>query len=50
MRLDDQGDRLIVTPIPDDPIGAARGALRGRLGSSSDLRKVARRDETTHRR
>lgn len=44
--LDDQGDRLVVTPVPDDPIDAARGALQGRLGSSADLRRAARRDDT----
>lgn len=43
--IDDQGDRLVVTPVPDDPIVAARGAFKGRLGSSNDLRRAARRDE-----
>ena len=43
--LDDQGDRLVVTPLPDDPIAAARGAFQGRLTSSSALREAARRDE-----
>jgi len=43
--IDDQGDRLVVTPLPDDPISAARGAFKGRLASSSDLRETARRDE-----
>ena len=51
--IDDQGDRLVVTPVPDDPIAAARGAFRGRLGSSDELRRIARRDDnaaSTHRR
>jgi hypothetical protein len=43
--LEDLGDRLIVRPLPDDPIAAARGALKGRLGSTSQLRAKARRDE-----
>jgi len=43
--LDDQGDRLVVTPLPDDPIGAARGAFEGRIGPVSELRTKARRDE-----
>jgi bifunctional DNA-binding transcriptional regulator/antitoxin component of YhaV-PrlF toxin-antitoxin module len=43
--IDDQGDRLVVTPLPDDPISAARGVFRGRIASSSDLRETARRDE-----
>jgi bifunctional DNA-binding transcriptional regulator/antitoxin component of YhaV-PrlF toxin-antitoxin module len=50
--LDDQGDRLVVTPLPEDPIAAARGALQGRLASSSDLREAARRngDDAASRR
>lgn len=43
--LEDLGDRLIVRPLPDDPIAAARGALKGRLASTGDLRAKARRDE-----
>ena len=27
--LDDQGDRLVLTPAPDDPIAAAAGAFAG---------------------
>jgi hypothetical protein len=29
----------------DDPISAARGAFKGRLASSGDLRKAARDDD-----
>ena len=43
--LDDQGDRLVVTPLPDDPIAAARGVFEGRIGPTSELRAKARRDE-----
>jgi bifunctional DNA-binding transcriptional regulator/antitoxin component of YhaV-PrlF toxin-antitoxin module len=42
--LEDQGDRLVVRPLPEDPIAAARGALKGRV-NSSNLRDIARRDE-----
>jgi bifunctional DNA-binding transcriptional regulator/antitoxin component of YhaV-PrlF toxin-antitoxin module len=45
--LEDLGDRVIVRPLPDDPIGAARGALKGRLGSTAALRAKARKDEAT---
>ena len=43
--IEDLGDRVVLRPIPDDPIGAAAGALRGRIGSSEDLRARAREDE-----
>lgn len=43
--LEDEGDRLVVTPVPDDPISAARGILKGRIGETAELRKAARRDE-----
>jgi hypothetical protein len=42
--VDDLGDRLVITPVPDDPITAARGALEGRI-SSVGLRAQARKDE-----
>ncbi|MBA3376502.1 MAG: hypothetical protein H0U00_11955 [Actinobacteria bacterium] len=44
VRVDDLGDRLVITPVPDDPIAAARGALEGRI-SSAGLRVRARKDE-----
>jgi bifunctional DNA-binding transcriptional regulator/antitoxin component of YhaV-PrlF toxin-antitoxin module len=43
--IEDLGDRLVVKPVPDDPIGAARGKLAGRIGSTGRLRSAARRDE-----
>ena len=42
---DDLGDRLVVRPVPEDPIAAARGALKGLLPPTEQLRKAARRDE-----
>jgi bifunctional DNA-binding transcriptional regulator/antitoxin component of YhaV-PrlF toxin-antitoxin module len=43
----DEGDHIVLRPLPDDPIAAARGALRGRgKGFSSDeLRNRARADD-----
>jgi bifunctional DNA-binding transcriptional regulator/antitoxin component of YhaV-PrlF toxin-antitoxin module len=43
--IEDLGDRLIVRPVPPDPIGAARGALRGAKLTTSELRAKARKDE-----
>jgi hypothetical protein len=49
--LEDEGDRLVVTPLPDDPVAAARGALKGRIGPTTELREAARRNEAVaHRR
>lgn len=46
VRIEDCGDYVVVTPLPDDPIGAARGALAGQLASTTELRTKAREDET----
>ena len=43
--LEDRGDHLIVRPLPNDPIAAARGALKGELPGTDELRAQARRDE-----
>ena len=43
--VEDLGDHVVVRPLPDDPIDAARGALKGRIGSANSLRPRARRDE-----
>lgn len=45
--VEDLGDHLVVRPMPDDPISAARGALRGKLGNTAALRAKARKDEAT---
>jgi hypothetical protein len=42
--VEDLGDRVVFRPLPDDPIAAARGALKGRI-SSDALRARARADE-----
>ena len=38
--LDDQGDRLVLEPLPEDPIGAAIGSLAGPGPSSAELRSA----------
>jgi hypothetical protein len=43
--VEDHGDSLVVRPVPDDPIEAAHGILKGRLPSTGELRAAARRDE-----
>jgi hypothetical protein len=43
--VEDLGDRVILRPLPDDPVGAARGALAGAGPSTDDLRAAARDDE-----
>ena len=43
--VEDLGDLVVIRPLPDDPIAAARGALKGKVGSSASLRAKARRDE-----
>jgi bifunctional DNA-binding transcriptional regulator/antitoxin component of YhaV-PrlF toxin-antitoxin module len=44
--LEDQGDRIVLTPAPDDPIAAAEGALRefGPI-DIAQMRADAREDE-----
>jgi hypothetical protein len=43
--IEDHGDRLVVRPLPEDPIAAARGALKSSLPTTKKLRATARRDE-----
>jgi AbrB family looped-hinge helix DNA binding protein len=54
LTLEDLGDRVVLSPAPDDPIAAARGALAGSLDRTSEqLRERSRADEATaerHRR
>jgi len=46
--LDDQGDRVVLEPAPDDPISAAEGALAAEFGRIDvrRLRGAARADES----
>jgi bifunctional DNA-binding transcriptional regulator/antitoxin component of YhaV-PrlF toxin-antitoxin module len=51
LTLEDLGDRVVLTPAPDDPIAAARGALAGELSmTSSQLRAGAREAEAAAER
>ena len=43
--IEDRGDSVVLRPIPDDPIEAAGGALKGRIPSSEAVRARAREDE-----
>jgi AbrB family looped-hinge helix DNA binding protein len=45
--LEDQGDRIVVEPAPDDPIAAAEGALAEEFGELdvARLRRRARKDD-----
>lgn len=45
--LEDQGNRIVLEPAPDDPIAAAEGALADEYGGLSvrELRRRAREDE-----
>ena len=46
LALEDLGDRIVLTPAPDDPIAAVRGALAGELTHTSEqLHADAREDE-----
>jgi AbrB family looped-hinge helix DNA binding protein len=55
VHLDDEEEgRLILTPVPPDPIEAATGFLKGRFSFTQDLRRehreVARRERKTRPR
>jgi bifunctional DNA-binding transcriptional regulator/antitoxin component of YhaV-PrlF toxin-antitoxin module len=51
LALEDLGDRVVLTPAPDDPIAAARGALIGELSMSGEqLRAEAREAEAVAER
>ncbi|MBI3749245.1 MAG: AbrB/MazE/SpoVT family DNA-binding domain-containing protein [Chloroflexi bacterium] len=46
--VDDRGSELVFRPIPEDPIGAARGALRANGGdepTTADARQQTRQEE-----
>lgn len=50
MSVEDAGDHVILRPLPDDPIAAARGALKGKIDPTPALRARARKDEATAER
>ena len=46
LQLEDRGDELVLRPAPEDPIAAARGALKGRLRlTSGEMRRLEREEE-----
>jgi hypothetical protein len=51
--VEDRGNALVIRPIPDDPIGAAIGSLRGRSPNTDEVRAIVRDEESAiddHRR
>jgi len=48
--IEDEGDRLVVRPLPDDPIAAACGSLKRRGLPSETIRARERAAETARQR
>jgi bifunctional DNA-binding transcriptional regulator/antitoxin component of YhaV-PrlF toxin-antitoxin module len=46
----DLGDRVVLRPLPSDPVGALRGKYRSRGPSTVDARKTARAKEAERER
>jgi len=44
--VEDQGDALVLRPLPVDPIGAAIGSLAGPGPNTDAMRAALRRDDT----
>jgi len=44
--VEDQGDALVLRPLPVDPIGAAIGSLAGPGPTTDEMRAALRRDDT----
>jgi bifunctional DNA-binding transcriptional regulator/antitoxin component of YhaV-PrlF toxin-antitoxin module len=47
--LEDLGDAIIVRPLPDDPIAAARGSLRRPAMTTERARNLTRNEEGDRR-
>lgn len=46
LQVEDRGDELVIRPAPEDPIAAARGIFKGRIGATSEeLRRQEREEE-----
>lgn len=46
LHLEDRGDEIVLRPAPDDPVAAARGALKKVMTTSSDeLRRLTRAED-----
>lgn len=48
LALDDQGDRIVLEPAPDDPIAAAEGALAAEFGRL-EVGRLRREEREDHR-
>lgn len=46
----DLGDRVVLRPLPDDPVGALRGKYRGRGPASDRGRRLEREADEARRR
>lgn len=45
VQVEDNGDHVVVRPVPDDPIAAAFGIFKDRGIKTDELRRIAREDE-----
>jgi bifunctional DNA-binding transcriptional regulator/antitoxin component of YhaV-PrlF toxin-antitoxin module len=43
--IEDRGSSVVLRPVPDDPVAAAAGFLKGRIPPTEELRSDAREDE-----
>ena len=48
--MEDEGDRVVVRPLPDDPIAAACGSLKRRGSASQAIRARERAAEAARQR
>jgi AbrB family looped-hinge helix DNA binding protein len=50
VHLDEEDGRLVLTPVPPDPIEAATGFLKGRFSLTQDLRREHREEARRERK
>jgi len=50
IHLDEEQGRLVLTPVPPDPIEAATGFLKGRFSLTQDLRREHREEARRERK
>jgi AbrB family looped-hinge helix DNA binding protein len=50
VHLDEDEGRLVLTPVPSDPIEAATGFLKGRFSLTQDLRREHREEARRERK
>jgi len=44
--IEDRGNAIVIRPIPDDPIGAAIGSMRGRSPNTDEVRAIVHEEES----